>query len=120
MELSNQKTLLTSFPGGKVVSLNTENGLELWSNFAAFPEGDNDIERLIDFKFKPIIIDDFVCFNAYLKNIICFDIAKGTKIFEFNDENVAFFNQHDNYLIGSTNKDNFYLSILLKIFHLKS
>ena len=106
LELSNQKSILTSFPGGKVVALNTENGLEIWSNFAAFPEGDNDIERLVDFKFKPIIIDDFVCFNAYLKNIICFDIAKGTKIFEFDDENVAFFNQHDNYLIGSTNKHN--------------
>ena len=55
-----------------MVSLNTENGLELWSNFAAFPEGDNDIERLIDFKFKPIIIDDFVCFNAYLKKYYLF------------------------------------------------
>ena len=104
--LSNQKSLLTSFPGGKVVSLNTENGLEIWSNFAAFPEGDNDIERLIDFKFKPIIIYDFVCFNAYLKNIICFDITKGSKIFEYDDEHVVFFNQHDNYLIGSTDKDN--------------
>ena len=66
-----------------MVALNTENGLEIWSNFAAFPEGDNDIERLIDFKHKPIIIEDFVCFNAYLKNIICFDVSKGTKIFEY-------------------------------------
>ena len=104
--LSNKKTLLTSFPGGKVVSLNAENGLELWSNFAAFPEGDNDIERLIDFKFKPMVIDDFACFNVYLKNIICFDVAKGAKIFEFNDEPVVFFNQHDNYLIGATNNEN--------------
>ena len=104
--LSNQKILLTGFPGGKVVALNTENGLEIWSNFAAFPEGDNDIERLIDFKFKPIVIDDFVCFNAYLKNIICFNILKGTKIFEYDDEHVIFFNQHENYLIGSTDKDN--------------
>ena len=107
--LSNKKTLLTSFPGGKVVSLNSESGLELWSNFASFPEGDNDIERLVDFKHKPIIIQDFVCFNAYLKNIICFDVSKGTKIFEYYDERVVFFNQHDNYLIGVTNKDNLLL-----------
>lgn len=104
--LSDKKSLMTSFPGGKVVSLNTENGLEIWANFAAFPEGDNDIERLIDFKFKPLIINDSVCFNAYLKNIICFDIAKGSKIFEFNEESVDFFNQHDNYLIGASNKNN--------------
>ena len=104
--ISNKKSLLTSFPGGKVVSLNTENGLELWSNFASFPEGDNDIERLIDFKFKPIIINDFACFNVYRKNIICFDLVKGTKIFEFNDESVVFFNQYNNYLIAATNKDN--------------
>ena len=117
--LSNKKTLLTSFPGGKVVSLNSENGLELWSNFAAFPEGDNDIERLIDFKYKPIIIDDYGCFNVYLKNIICFDIIKGTKIFEFNDESVVFFNQHNNYIIGATNNGEVLIFDTSKNFSLK-
>ena len=117
--VSNKKSLLTSFPGGKVVSLNIENGLEQWSNFASFPEGDNDIERLVDFKFKPIIFDDFACFSVYYKNIICFDITKGTKIFEFNDEPVVFFNNHDNYLIGVSRKENLFFVDTFESFSLK-
>ena len=31
---------------------------------------------------------------------------KAQKFSNIDDENVVFFNQHDNYLIGSTNKDN--------------
>ena len=80
-----QNGVLTSFQnsllvglGGRLVSLNPDNGQVRWELPIATPRGLNDLERLVDLVASPTRLKNSVCVRAFQAQVGCVDAARGS------------------------------------------
>lgn len=72
--------VFTGLPGGRVVAINTQNGVVQWEGTVAVPRGASELERVADVVGGPVIAGDLLCAVAYQGRIACFDIAAGGEL----------------------------------------
>ncbi len=65
------------FASGKVVALDVETGLLVWQQQAAYPEGRTELERLVDFDGKPLVIGKELYVASYQGRAVAMDRMQG-------------------------------------------
>jgi len=66
-----------AFANGKVVALDSHNGLLIWEQQVTLPEGRNELERIIDFGGKPLLVGTDIYVADYQGKAVMLDKAKG-------------------------------------------
>lgn len=79
-----------AFANGKFVALNQRNGLLLWEQHISFPQGRNELERLINFDGKPLILGNDLYMASYQGNAVSVEKSRGRVQW---DESVSAFGQ---------------------------
>lgn len=74
------RTILSGFPGGKLVAVSAENGAVLWEATVTLPKGATELERISDITSLPVMRGNEVCAVAYQGRVTCFDISNGNQL----------------------------------------
>ncbi len=69
--------VFAGFPGGKLVALSANGGVQRWESTIAQPKGSNEIERLTDIVGEPVVRGDAVCVAAFQGRVACVDASTG-------------------------------------------
>jgi len=68
------------FAGGKLVALRIADGSVLWEVSVSLPRGSTELERISDITSNPVVDDVQVCAIAFQGRVACFEIARGSQI----------------------------------------
>ena len=74
------RTILSGFPGGKLLALGAENGTVLWEATVAVPKGATELERISDITSLPVLLGNEVCAVAYQGRVACFALGNGSQL----------------------------------------
>jgi outer membrane protein assembly factor BamB len=64
-------------PGGKLLTIATQNGGMRWEATTAEPKGATELERIVDMSGAPVIVGTNVCAVTYQGRVGCFDMLNG-------------------------------------------
>lgn len=73
----NDQVTVVASPGGKLISLMTNNGGVRWEVSAADAKGATELERIVDVTGTPAIYGSNVCAATYQGKVGCFDLSTG-------------------------------------------
>lgn len=68
------------FAGGKLVAIRINNGEVLWETSVSQPRGNTELERISDITSNPVVDDEQVCAIAFQGRLACYDLARGSAI----------------------------------------
>lgn len=96
-------TLVAGFPGGKLGTINLDNGSLVWEATLALAKGTSETERLTDITGKPAVRGQYVCAAAFQGRLGCFDLATGTPLWstEFSGTTGVVMGRDNVYAIDS-------------------
>jgi len=66
-----------AFSSGKIMAIDSSNGLQLWEQQVTLPEGRNELERMVDFDGRPLVIGSDLYFAGYQGHAVMMDKGKG-------------------------------------------
>lgn len=69
--------LIAGFPGGKLVAISLNGGVQRWEATIAQPKGANELERMADVVGDPMLLGDSVCVAAFQGRVACVDRDSG-------------------------------------------
>ena len=72
-----KREIVAGFPGGRMVSIATNNGAALWEATVTLPKGSTELERIADVAGPPVIEGRQICAVAYQGRVSCFDLMSG-------------------------------------------
>lgn len=72
--------LYAGFPGGKLVSIATNNGGSRWEATVSLPKGATELERVTDVVGLPWVGEREICSVAYQGRVACFDLSNGSQL----------------------------------------
>lgn len=72
-------TLLAGW-GGRLVSLNPNNGAVRWETLVGSSRGTNEVERLVDLVGPANRLGNSVCVRAFQATVSCLDASRGTSV----------------------------------------
>tara|TARA_B100002052_G_scaffold52058_1_gene45267 strand:- start:300 stop:1502 length:1203 start_codon:yes stop_codon:yes gene_type:complete len=75
--LTSEGTVVAGFSNGIVVSVAAEDGVYVWEERVAVPDGQYDIERVIDVDGELLVDGSRILAASYQGNLMAFDIASG-------------------------------------------
>lgn len=75
--LTSEGTVVAGFSNGIVVSVDAEDGVYVWEERVAVPDGQYDIERVIDVDGELLVDGSRILAASYQGNLMAFDIASG-------------------------------------------
>ena len=75
--LTPEGTVVAGFSNGILVSVAAEDGVYVWEERVAVPEGQYDIERVIDVDGELLVDGSRILAASYQGNLMAFDIASG-------------------------------------------
>ena len=75
--LTAEGTVVAGFSNGILVSVAAEDGVYVWEERVAVPEGQYDIERVIDVDGELLVDGSRILAASYQGNLMAFDIASG-------------------------------------------
>ena len=75
--LTSEGTVLAGFSNGILVSVAAEDGVYVWEERVAVPDGQYDIERVIDVDGELLVDGSRILAASYQGNLMAFDIASG-------------------------------------------
>lgn len=78
--LVDRNGLFAGFGGGKLVALDTANGLAAWEATVAQPRGASELERIADVTSTPVTDGQLVCAAAFQGRVACFDVNTGNPV----------------------------------------
>lgn len=64
-------------PGGRLVAIGLEGGVQRWEGSVSNPRGANEIERIADIVGSPVAVGRDVCAASYQGRVACFEAATG-------------------------------------------
>lgn len=70
-------TVIAGFASGKVVGLNTKNGMVLWQERIGIPAGRSELERLVDVDGRLLVKDDTLFVAGYQGHVMAIDLRNG-------------------------------------------
>lgn len=68
------------FAGGKLAAISIKDGSVLWEVAVSQPRGSTELERISDITSTPVVDDEQVCAIAFQGRVACFDVARGTPL----------------------------------------
>ncbi len=75
--------VIAGFSNGTLVSVSANNGIWRWEERVAVPEGQYDIDRVIDVDGDLMLDGDRVFASSYQGNLMAFDVASGRIVWGF-------------------------------------
>ena len=75
--LTSEGTVVAGFSNGILVSVGAEDGVYVWEERVAVPDGQYDIERVIDVDGELLVDGSRILAASYQGNLMAFDIASG-------------------------------------------
>ncbi len=75
--LTSEGTVVAGFSNGILVSVIAEDGVYVWEERVAVPEGQYDIERVIDVDGELLVDGNRILASSYQGNLMAFDTASG-------------------------------------------
>ena len=75
--LTSEGTVVAGFSNGILVSVAAEDGVYVWEERVAVPDGQYDIERVIDVDGELLVDGSRILAASYQGNLMAFDIASG-------------------------------------------
>jgi outer membrane protein assembly factor BamB len=69
--------LIAGFPGGKLVAVSLNGGVQRWEATITQPKGSNELERMSDVVGTPVLRGDMVCVAAFQGRVACVDKDSG-------------------------------------------
>jgi len=75
--ITSEGTVVAGFSNGIVVSVAAEDGVYVWEERVAVPDGQYDIERVIDVDGELLVDGSRILAASYQGNLMAFDIASG-------------------------------------------
>jgi outer membrane protein assembly factor BamB len=73
-----ERVVVAGFPGGKLVAINSQNGVALWEVTVALPKGSTELERVADLTSSPVVDGREICAAAFQGRVACYDIGAGS------------------------------------------
>lgn len=70
-------SVIAGFASGKVVGLNTKNGMVLWQERIGIPAGRSELERLVDVDGRLLVKDDTLFVAGYQGHVMAIDLRNG-------------------------------------------
>ncbi len=70
-------TAYAGLPGGRVVAISLQNGVQRWEAAVSNPRGGNEIERIADVVGSPLVSGREVCAASFQGKVACFDASTG-------------------------------------------
>jgi len=68
------------FAGGKLAALKIKDGSVLWETSVSQPRGNTELERISDITSNPVADDEQVCAIAFQGRVACYDVARGSPL----------------------------------------
>lgn len=65
------------FPNGRLISFNAENGLILWEQRIAMPQGRSDLDKMVDIQASPILSDGIIYIVSFQGRLVALSRASG-------------------------------------------
>ncbi len=90
-----RNTVYAAFGSGKLVALNMDDGAQLWEQRIAVPQGQTELERMIDIDTTPLVTDGIIYSASYQGRILAVGRANGRGIWAHDAStynNLAFAN----------------------------
>lgn len=72
-----QGMVFLAFANGRVAALRLDNGLQVWEQQVSLPEGRSELERLIDFDGRPVLLGDDLFVASYQGHAAMLDRQRG-------------------------------------------
>lgn len=96
-------TLIAGFPGGKLGTINIDNGSLVWEATLALAKGTSETERLTDITGKLAVRGKYVCAAAFQGRLGCFDLNTGAPLWstEFSSTTGVVMSHDSVYAIDS-------------------
>lgn len=73
-------SVVSGYPGGKLIALDREDGKLTWEVTVSLPRGSTELERVADIAGVPVIDAGRICAAAFQGKVACFDIQGGTTL----------------------------------------
>lgn len=70
-------TVYAGLPGGRLVAIGLQNGVQRWEAAVSNPKGANEIERIADVMGTPLVSGREVCAGSFQGKLVCFDAPSG-------------------------------------------
>ncbi|MDR0587894.1 MAG: outer membrane protein assembly factor BamB [Burkholderiales bacterium] len=68
--------------GGRLLAIDIQSGAIAWDVNVATPKGTTELERIADVTSRPIVEDDQICAGAFQGRVACFEIMRGSILWE--------------------------------------
>lgn len=78
--LNDGRVAIIGYPGGKLVAVDTVNGVPLWELTVATPRGVTELERIADIAGTAVVSRREICAVAFQGRATCFDLESGNAI----------------------------------------
>ncbi len=75
--ITNSGSVIAGFSNGTLVSVSAEDGVWRWEERVAVPEGEYDIDRVIDVDGDLLLDGNRILASSYQGNLMAFDVASG-------------------------------------------
>ncbi|WP_067585575.1 outer membrane protein assembly factor BamB [Endozoicomonas ascidiicola] len=72
-----REAVFAGFASGEAKAFRLENGAPLWSSRVSVPRGSTELERMVDIKGAPLILDNVIFFDSYQGNVAAMDLYSG-------------------------------------------
>lgn len=70
-------TVYTGFANGKVLALQTDDGLLIWEQRVAIPQGRSELERMVDVDASPLLVGNILFVVSYQGDLMALSRATG-------------------------------------------
>jgi outer membrane protein assembly factor BamB len=70
-------TAYAGLPGGRLLAVSLQSGVQLWESAVSNPRGANEIERIADVVGSPLVSGREICAASYQGKLACFDAPSG-------------------------------------------
>ncbi len=91
-------------PGGRLIALQTSNGVVRWEAAVGEPRGATELERVADVSGSPVVIGGEVCAVSYQGRIACFDTRTGNPRWTKNFSSTAGISVDERFVLAADDK----------------
>lgn len=101
-QIVGEDVIMAGFPTGRLALINLINGLQIWENSVALPEGATDIDKLTDIAMRPALDNKEICVATFNGKIACLDALSSNTIWskKFSSSKGIITDEQNIYVVG--------------------
>ena len=105
-----REAIFAGFSGGEAKAFRLDSGAPLWNARIAVPRGSTELERMVDIKGAPLIVNNTIYFDSYQGNVVALDLYSGRVL--WSKELSSYKSMADGYGSVYLTSDDSYISSL--------